>query len=332
MKNINNLHTSGKSSTNIQSKRIKGFGYQVLGFGSGSGAGPVEMDYLLIGSGGGGSPWPGGGGGGGGYRTSFPGGTKLPVNDGEVITIGTGAPGTSGQMRGQVTQVGSFEAEGGGSGGGPTTGDPLLSPGPIWYQDGGSGGGGPHNAASSARVPVVPAPYWGMGNLPPVSPSQGNNGSAPRDTPASGGAPAGSGGGGAGGHGNRQPGAPQGGPGGSGATNSIDGTPTTRAGGGGGGVYTGGGTGGGAGPGGGGAGGPRPNQGSPGGANQGGGGGGGSAPGALGGTGGTGTVFLRVPAATAPATLTVTPGTNSVATLGPGDKVCHFTVSGTVVF
>ena len=47
---------------------------------------------------------------------------------------------------------------------------------------------------------------------------------------------------------------------------------------------------------------------------------------------GTGVVFLRVPAADAPATLSVTPGTNSVATLGPGDKVCTFTVSGTVVF
>jgi len=39
MKNINDLHTTGKSSRNIQSKKTKGFGYQVLGFGSGAAAG-----------------------------------------------------------------------------------------------------------------------------------------------------------------------------------------------------------------------------------------------------------------------------------------------------
>ena len=334
MKNIDNLHTLGKSSSNIQSKRIKGFGYQVLGFGSGSGGGPIEMDYLLIGSGGGGNPWPGGGGGAGGYRTSFPGGTKLAVADGATITINAGAPGPAG-VRGGVTSVDTFEAAGGGSGNGPGAGDPPLSPGPIWFQDGGSGGGGGHNQNSQMRVPAVPAPWWGLGNLPAstgdLNPVQGFNGMAPKDTP-SGPAPAGSGGGGAGAPGNRMPGAPQGGSGGAGATNSINGTPTTRGGGGGGGVYANPATGGAGGPGGGGAGGPRPNGGSPGGANQGGGGGGGSDPAQAGGTGGTGVVFLRVPAADAPATLSVTPGTNSVATLGPGDKVCTFTVSGTVVF
>ena len=35
MKNINDLHRIGKSSRNIQSKKTKSFGYQVLGFGSG---------------------------------------------------------------------------------------------------------------------------------------------------------------------------------------------------------------------------------------------------------------------------------------------------------
>ena len=85
--------------------------------------------------------------------------------------------------------------------------------------------------------------------------------------------------------------------------------------------------------GGGGAAGPRGSGGTPGGANQGGGGGGGSDPPQTGGTGGTGVVFLRVPAATAPAGLSVTPGTNSVSTLSPsGDKLCTFTVSGTIVF
>jgi len=110
MKNINDLHTTGKSSRNIQSKKTKGFGYQVLGFGSGGGlptiieatggtitcsgsyrihtftgpgtfevtkvapgpsGHPNSMDYLVgAGGGGGGSCCAGGGGGGGGYRES----------------------------------------------------------------------------------------------------------------------------------------------------------------------------------------------------------------------------------------------------------------------
>ena len=49
MKNINDLHTTGKSSRNIQSKKTKGFGYQVLGFGSG--AKPLQVysaEFLVI--------------------------------------------------------------------------------------------------------------------------------------------------------------------------------------------------------------------------------------------------------------------------------------------
>ena len=37
----NNLTTSGKGSTNIQARRIKGFGHQVLGFGSGGVINPL---------------------------------------------------------------------------------------------------------------------------------------------------------------------------------------------------------------------------------------------------------------------------------------------------
>ena len=50
----NNLTTYGKGSTNIQSRRIKGFGYQVLGFGAGGGAGPLPVEYLVLAGGGGG--------------------------------------------------------------------------------------------------------------------------------------------------------------------------------------------------------------------------------------------------------------------------------------
>jgi hypothetical protein len=39
-----------------------------------------------------------------------------------------------------------------------------------------------------------------------------------------------------------------------------------------------------------------------------------------------------VPSADAPASLSVAPGSNSVSTLPPGDKLCTFTVSGTIDF
>jgi hypothetical protein len=39
-----------------------------------------------------------------------------------------------------------------------------------------------------------------------------------------------------------------------------------------------------------------------------------------------------VPSASAPGDLAVTPGSNSVSTLPPGDKLCTFTVSGTISF
>ena len=39
MRDIKNKLTSSKSSKNIQNKKGKSFGYQVLGFGAGGGAG-----------------------------------------------------------------------------------------------------------------------------------------------------------------------------------------------------------------------------------------------------------------------------------------------------
>ena len=46
--------------------------------------------------------------------------------------------------------------------------------------------------------------------------------------------------------------------------------------------------------------------------------------------GGSGIVVVRIPAATAPGTLSVAPGTNSLATHPSGDKICTFTVDGTL--
>jgi hypothetical protein len=125
-----------------------------------------------------------------------------------------------------------------------------------------------------------------------------------------------------------------GGPGGAGLANSITGSPVTRAGGGGGGCYWRGTPGGSGGSGGGGPASPASpstespfGTGTPGSNNLGAGGGSGGTSG----SGGSGIVVIRIPAATAPATLAVAPGTNTLATDGPtGDQIATFTVSGTI--
>jgi hypothetical protein len=72
MRDIKNKLTSSKNSKNIQNRRGKSFGYQVLGFGAGGGAGfePGTAQYLVIAGGGGGGGARGGGGGAGGFRTA----------------------------------------------------------------------------------------------------------------------------------------------------------------------------------------------------------------------------------------------------------------------
>ena len=42
MRDLKNKLTPGKSSTYIQSRRYKSFGYQVLGFGAGGSADPIS--------------------------------------------------------------------------------------------------------------------------------------------------------------------------------------------------------------------------------------------------------------------------------------------------
>ena len=88
MRDLKNKLTSGKSTKNTKTRKVKGFGYQVLGFGAGGSNPPVDFDFLIIAGGAGGS---GGGGGAGGFRTSFPGGTKLTFEAGNTpITVGGG--------------------------------------------------------------------------------------------------------------------------------------------------------------------------------------------------------------------------------------------------
>ena len=63
MRDLKNNLTSSKSSRNIQSKKTKGFGYQILGFGSGGGAKEYTVNFLVIAGGGAGGGGAGGSGG-----------------------------------------------------------------------------------------------------------------------------------------------------------------------------------------------------------------------------------------------------------------------------
>ena len=206
--------------------------------------GSTAVDYLVIaggasgGSGGGGAQ--GAGGGAGGYRESSGGASgcysRTPLGacvaavtvsaQDYPVTVGAGGASVSGQNTGNngspSTALSITSTGGGGGGGGPT---PNRQ-----GNNGGSGGG----AARDATTPKV-----GNGNTPPVSPPQGNPGSA-IPGPFSGCTHVAGGGGGATGAGGAisddSPGAgsPGGGKGGVGGNSSITGSPVVRAGGGGG--------------------------------------------------------------------------------------------------
>jgi len=263
-----------------------------------------QISYMVIAGGGGGaservSTASRSGGGAGGFReakqacagyTASP----LAVAGGQTVAVqsypvtigagGAGGPGPSGPVDGTVGANSVFNgitSAGGGNGSG-------TSAAPAKGGDGGSGGGGTQDNNGG------PANGVGIGNTPPVSPPQGNNGGQSDRTGPTYLAGGGGGAGGAGGD------APPGN-GGNGIATSITGSPVTRAGGGGGGSSRGGTTrpAGAAGPGGGGQG----NTGngslpaSIGTANTGGGGGGGSggpnpSP-SCGGAGGSGVVIIR---------------------------------------
>ena len=316
MRDLKNKLTDGKNSKNTQSRRGKSFGYQVLGFGAGGSAGPVEVDYLVLAGGGAGGRQYGGGGGAGGYRTSFPCGTKIELDSGDndVVVGAGGAESTNDCLpgpNGSDSSVGCITSAGGGGGGSQATGSSPTA------GIGGSGGGGAY------------ATCLGAGNTPSTSPVQGYPGGAGNGAPyyVSGG------GGGASVAGTAAldtiP--RQAGPGGNGLANSITASSVTRGGGGGGG---GGGcagqpyTGGAGGSGGGGTGKTETIE--AGDAALGGGGGGSSGtPAVNGAAGGSGTVIVRIASADAPAGVSVSPGTNSLATDSPtGDKIATFTVTG----
>jgi len=302
----------------------KGFGFTA------GGVKPTDFDYLVVAGGGGGRGDIGGGGGAGGLRTSFPGGTKITISD-KITTITVGAGGSSvansatgsplSACHGIDSSIGSSIISAGGgyfNAQAFDPGTPEFSPGNTAQRDGGSGAGQSHQGQT----------YPGSGNTPPTSPPQGFPGGP------GGGSFGASGGGGAtqAGVNGTTPGSPSNasGAGGAGAANSISGFPVTYAGGGGGGAFQT--TGGAGGSGGGGAGGNFSGLGlgSPGDVNTGGGGGGAShTAGGNSTLGGSGIIYLRVPAANAPGSLSVSPGTNTLTTLSPsGDKLATFTVSG----
>jgi hypothetical protein len=272
-----------------------------------------NVDYLVVAAGGGGGGHVSGGGGAGGYRTSFPGGTSVPVSvQPYSITVGGGGSGSPGATPyinatpGTNSVFSTITSTGGGGGG--TAGHPSVpgNPGYGGGGPGGSGGGGGHGDPDNGPA--------GTGNTPPVSPPQGNPGGVGRHT----GNIMGGGGGGASAAGEAgSPTAPGTSDGGDGSQNNIDGNNYYWAGGGGGGgigsapqgtIGTGG-------LGGGGGGGSQNATGGPGGgsalntggtggsgagtnggaagANTGGGGGGGAHPNGSGGSGGSGIVIIR---------------------------------------
>ena len=164
----------------------------------GSSAGNNKVDYLVVAGGGAGGPGTGGGGGGGGYResqdpsttplwTGSPLKTCASLEDIGVgtlpVTVGAGGvgftPSPTISFRGANSVFGPITSTGGGAGGSPHSGSP--SPGGGAQNPGGSGGGSGYGASG-----------FGLGNTPPVSPPQGQNGGV-------GGPHAGGGGGGAGG-------------------------------------------------------------------------------------------------------------------------------------
>jgi hypothetical protein len=275
----------------------------------GNAAGSNSVDYLVVaggGGGGGGSPSWGsaGGGGAGGYRESsgsvsgcytigLPANSCVPAitvtATGYPITVGGGGagsapPGAANRGTPGVNSTFSSITSAGGGGGGSQNGGVQMG------INGGSGGGGAQADDPSPCGGYSCGQTGATGNIPSVSPPQGNDGGDGALSPP-GAAHGGGGGGGAGADGGTSvnPGA-TGGAGGTGATSSINGTPTARGGGGGGAGAT---TGGAGGTGGGGAGSGGGSGKAAGTANTGGGGGGGGDGANEGEAGGSGIVIIR---------------------------------------
>ena len=224
MRDIKNKLTSGKNTKNIQARKGKSFGYQVLGFGAGGGTpfcsliatggtiseqgdfklhtftGPGTftvcsvsavndnnmVDYIVIGGGGGGARTPPGGvglggAGAGGYRASSSTYDQACTPAEPVV----GTPGVTVSAQGYTIVVGN-----GGNNGAPSPspstrgGTGALSSGLGVASAGGGGGandgggGGPGGSGGGNANGYSGGNGYGTGNVPPVSPPQGNPGGA----------------------------------------------------------------------------------------------------------------------------------------------------------
>ena len=219
---------------------------------AGNPGGSDTVSYMVVAGGGGsggseGGGWGGAAGGGaGGFREgrattcsytvsplNAPAGLPVSVQ-GYPIVVGAGGtlgPGPGGPTNGQggsggVSTFSTITSAGGGGGRGSTPANPTA-PG----RNGGSGGGG-----SPGPGPSGTDNGRGLGNQPPVSPPQGNNGETGTGAGA---AYAQGGGGGATTAGVTAPGPNNGSNGGAGATTHIPGSPISKAGGGGSGAASG---------------------------------------------------------------------------------------------
>ena len=331
MRELKNRLTDGKSSTNIQSRRTKSFGYQVLGFGAGGVEGPrcITYDFFVAGAGaGGGRVAGGGGGGGGGVYTSY---CNAPISgitkntDCGAISIQIGVGGVTGASGATPGSAGgtsiAFKCEPtavtikGGGGGSNNHVNGVAAPTP----GGGSGGGGGCYHHCNSTLGGAGSCYGQPGGAVPTRSESYPAGRA-RAGGGGGVCVAGSIGGVSG------PGA-----GGNGKVSSIEGTCKNYGCGGTGGCSHNNGV---PGVGGRGDGGLTPGRAAVCGqvatANQAGGAGGQPAPTCIT-TGADGVTYLRFPTACKPGALAVTPGCNSILTTG-SDTVLKFIVSGCVTF
>ena len=210
MRDIEKKLTSSKNSTNIQPRKTKSFGYQVLGFGAGgsvsynvatggtittdgdfkvhkfTGPGTFEItelgsagevDYMIV-AGGGGAGYGGGSmAGAGGYRASGYGPSPLQASSAPVavttypIVIGAGGAGRIGLPYTAGDQGSSSSGFSLTAAGGGGGGAFLGTAGV-----GSVGGPGGSGGGASGGDPYNNPHAGGTGNTPPVSPVQGYDG------------------------------------------------------------------------------------------------------------------------------------------------------------
>jgi len=246
MRDLKNKLTLGKNTKNIQTRKGKSFGYQVLGFGAGgstppfiqatggtitesgnfrthifTGPGtlavsslapaasgnPNVSDYFVVAGGGGASSSYSGGGGAGGFRVSNHPGSGIPAPTMSPLAGGGSGPNTTGITL--SVQSYSVTVGGGGAGGpGPSVDDGANSTfGPITSEGGGAGAGYPAPPAGRTGGSGGAGRSFGPGNNPPTSPPQGfQGGSSPPGINAQGGGGGAGGNGGNGGPPSSQPG------------------------------------------------------------------------------------------------------------------------------